>query len=96
MSADGLASMDKEREDVLELAFLRVAAEHSDRPMNLVLPALRISSSVEMDSSSGVSGSVSEQVLNSKTWLSYSDQYGEGSKDLEQSPAFRWCLQCTR
>lgn len=44
-------------EDPLELALRSVAAEHSERPMYLVLPALRISSSAEMDSSRGVSNS---------------------------------------
>lgn len=53
----------RNRRYILEFAFFNVAAEHSDSPMNLVLPAPRISSSVEMDSSSGVSGIVSEQVL---------------------------------
>lgn len=41
--------------NTLELALRSVDAEHSDRPMYFVLPALRISSSAEMDSSKGVS-----------------------------------------
>lgn len=45
-------------ECILELALRRVAAEHSDKPMYLVLPALRISSRAGIDSSNGVSRSV--------------------------------------
>lgn len=41
--------------DILELALRSVAAEHSDRPMYLVFPARRISSSAGIDSSRGVS-----------------------------------------
>lgn len=52
----GMKEMGK---DGLELALRSVAAEHSDRPMYLVLPARRISSSAGMDSSSGVSDLVS-------------------------------------
>jgi hypothetical protein len=40
--------------NLLELALRSVLAEHSERPMYLVLPALRISSSAGMDSSRGV------------------------------------------
>ena len=40
---------------ILELALRRVAAEHSDKPIYLVLPALRISSRAGIDSSNGVS-----------------------------------------
>lgn len=50
---------DGERKDSLELALRSVAAEHSERPMYLVLPALRISSRAGMDSSNGVSGFIS-------------------------------------
>ena len=42
----------------IELALRRVAAEHSDRPMYLVLLAFRISSRAGMDSSRGVLGSI--------------------------------------
>lgn len=45
----------KKRAVVLELALRRVAAEHSDRPMYLVLPALRSASSAGIDWSRGVS-----------------------------------------
>lgn len=45
-----------EKQNVLELALRSVLAEHSDRPMYFVLPALRISSRAGIDSSSGVSG----------------------------------------
>lgn len=41
--------------DLLELAFRNVAAEHSDKPIYFVFPALRISSSAGIDSSRGVS-----------------------------------------
>jgi hypothetical protein len=43
----------------LELALRSVAAEHSESPMYLVLPALRISSRAGIDSSSGVSDLIS-------------------------------------
>lgn len=39
----------------LEFALRSVAAEHSDRPMYFVLPALRIESRAGIDCSSGVS-----------------------------------------
>lgn len=45
--------------DLLELALRSVAAEHSERPMYLVFPALRISSRAGIDSSRGVSIHVS-------------------------------------
>ena len=45
--------------NLLELAFRRVWAEHSDRPMYFVLPALRSESSAGMDSSRVVSTIVS-------------------------------------
>lgn len=45
--------------NLLELALRSVLAEHSERPMYLVFPALRISSSAGMDSSRGVSTQVS-------------------------------------
>lgn len=44
--------------DLLEFALRSVAAEHSDRPMYFVFPALRRPSSAGMDSSSGVFGSM--------------------------------------
>lgn len=43
------------RADVLELALRSVAADHSESPMYLVLPAFRSSSSAGIDSSRGVS-----------------------------------------
>lgn len=46
-------------EHILELALRRVAAEHSERPIYLVLPALRSSSRAGIDSSRGVSIAVS-------------------------------------
>lgn len=46
--------------DLLELALRSVAAEHSDNPMYFVLPAFRISSRAGMDSSKGVSGTISK------------------------------------
>jgi len=49
---------DRLGEIVLEFAFRSVLAEHSERPMYLVLPDLRHSSSAGMDSSSGVLGSM--------------------------------------
>jgi hypothetical protein len=42
-------------EYVLEFALRSVAAEHSERPMYFVLPALRIASRAGMECSSGVS-----------------------------------------
>jgi hypothetical protein len=39
----------------LELALRSVAAEHSERPIYLVFPALRIPSRAGIDSSNGVS-----------------------------------------
>jgi len=42
----------------MEFAFRSVLAEHSERPMYLVLPALRHSSRAGMDSSRGVLGSM--------------------------------------
>lgn len=47
------------RADSLELALRRVAAEHSDNPIYLVLPAARISSRAGIDSVRGVSEKVS-------------------------------------
>lgn len=41
--------------DLLALAFSKVAAEHSDRPIYFVLPSRRSLSRAPMDSSSGVS-----------------------------------------
>jgi hypothetical protein len=40
---------------VLEFAFRKVAAEHSERPIYFVFPALRSSSRAGIDSSRGVS-----------------------------------------
>lgn len=45
--------------DLLELALRKVAAEHSESPICLVFPALRISSSAAIDSDRGVSRQVS-------------------------------------
>jgi hypothetical protein len=45
--------------NVLEFALRSVAAEHSESPMYLVFPALRISSRAGMDSVRGVSISIS-------------------------------------
>lgn len=47
-------------EYLLELALRSVAAEHSERPMYFVLPALRISSRAGIDSVRGVSTRVSK------------------------------------
>lgn len=41
--------------NILEFAFRKVAAEHSESPIYFVLPARRISSRAPMDSSNGVS-----------------------------------------
>lgn len=48
---------------ILEFALRKVVAEHSERPMYLVLPALRIASSAGMDSVRGVSVFVSTYIL---------------------------------
>lgn len=49
------------KEDLLELALRKVAAEHSERPMYFVFPALRISSRAGIDSSRGVSWETSQR-----------------------------------
>lgn len=58
--------------NLLEWALRSVLAEHSERPMYLVFPALRISSSAGMDSSRGVSTQVSIRPavrIRQRTWV---------------------------
>ena len=52
--SDGVGSIER-RVHVLELAFRRVLAEHSDSPMYFVFPALRMESRAGMEDSRGVS-----------------------------------------
>lgn len=48
----------QENGDSLEFALRSVAAEHLERPIYLVLPALQISSRAGIESSRGVLGSI--------------------------------------
>lgn len=81
----GKAVEDPSRDrDLLEFAFLRVAAEHSESPMYFVLPSLRSESKAVIDSSRGVSG-IEESATAVAPEVRDTDegQCGGGSRDQE-------------
>lgn len=72
----------RDRENALEFALRSVFAEHSERPMYLVLPCFLISSSVEIDSSKGVSiNSWLADEQDPGEWDTHSGQFDEDSID---------------
>ena len=80
----GKAVEDPSDRDLLEFAFLRVAAEHSESPMYFVLPSLRSESKAVIDSSRGVSG-IEESATAVAPEVRDTDegQCGGGSRDQE-------------
>jgi hypothetical protein len=71
---------------VLELALRRVSAEHSDRPMYFVFPALRRESRAGIEDSRGVSACLvpGQQARLEELQIqndTYSDRYDEDSRD---------------
>ena len=67
----------------LELALRSVLAEHSERPIYFVLPALRISSSGGIDSSSGVSREIQQMKVRQGVETTHWGLSGGDSKGQE-------------